>query len=286
MILFLATLVLSSPNLTCIEDNDALAKGMLDAVAAVFKDTPAIAFETEIRMRVQTVEVARKANVLLKRPNLARLELSGAGQDALIILDGTTSWHYIKASKGFVKSNQLGMAKLEPYGVGPMGTLFFARGVGALGPYLSDAVVTKDKLGEEECSVVRWKVGTEETSLWIGGNRLRQFRTTRSIDVNVFEQTLIFGAIDLSPTVASDAFAFTPPEGAHPISGGDESGFLDVGASAPEFTAMYVDGSEMKLSDFKGKPVLLNFWFYGCATCREEFPWLQKLHSNLQRVAC
>ena len=31
---------------------------------------------------------------------------------------------------------------------------------------------------------------------------------------------------------------------------------------APEFTGTGLDGKPVKLSDYRGKPVLLNFWFY------------------------
>jgi cytochrome oxidase Cu insertion factor (SCO1/SenC/PrrC family) len=37
---------------------------------------------------------------------------------------------------------------------------------------------------------------------------------------------------------------------------------LKDGTAAPDFTATGLDGKEVKLSSFKGKPVLLNFWFY------------------------
>lgn len=278
--LVLAGLLLSWSGLACGQDDVAKAKSSLDGVAAAMKDASAIAFDSEIRIKIETLEVVQKARVLLGRPNLARVELSGAGQDALILLDGSTSWHYIKAKNGFVQSAQLGTRKLEPYGVGPAGTLFFERGVGALLPYLSHATVTSEKLGEDDCLVVAWKVGTEETRVWTCANRLRRCRVTRSIDGNSFEQTISYGAFDLAPTVAPGAFVFVPPTGAHPLSAGDETKLLAIGTDAPDFAASHLDGKPMKLSDFCGKPVLLSFWFYSCATCREELPRLQKLSAE------
>ena len=35
----------------------------------------------------------------------------------------------------------------------------------------------------------------------------------------------------------------------------------DVGGTAPDFTLKDLDGDPVKLSDFRGKAVLLNFWF-------------------------
>lgn len=37
----------------------------------------------------------------------------------------------------------------------------------------------------------------------------------------------------------------------------------------------------MKLSDYRGKPVLLNFWATWCESCREEMPALQELSRRL-----
>jgi thiol-disulfide isomerase/thioredoxin len=45
---------------------------------------------------------------------------------------------------------------------------------------------------------------------------------------------------------------------------------------APAFSLKSLDGSQVSLKDFKGKPVLLVFWATWCPSCREELPWLEK----------
>ncbi len=40
------------------------------------------------------------------------------------------------------------------------------------------------------------------------------------------------------------------------------------------------DGAEMRLSDFKGKYVLVNFWATWCAPCRKEMPMLSELQTE------
>ena len=49
---------------------------------------------------------------------------------------------------------------------------------------------------------------------------------------------------------------------------------------APEVSVVSVaNGSTLKLSDLKGKVVLLNFWATWCPPCREEIPSMMKLNS-------
>jgi peroxiredoxin len=42
---------------------------------------------------------------------------------------------------------------------------------------------------------------------------------------------------------------------------------------APDFSLNNAPGGPVKLSDFRGKVVLLNFWVFDCAACRVETPW-------------
>ena len=46
---------------------------------------------------------------------------------------------------------------------------------------------------------------------------------------------------------------------------------------APGFEAKALDGENLRLADLKGKVVVLNFWYIGCAPCRVEIPGLNKL---------
>jgi thiol-disulfide isomerase/thioredoxin len=42
---------------------------------------------------------------------------------------------------------------------------------------------------------------------------------------------------------------------------------------APDFTLQSLEGKTVSLSDFRGKPVVLNFWATWCEPCKIEMPW-------------
>ncbi len=46
-------------------------------------------------------------------------------------------------------------------------------------------------------------------------------------------------------------------------------------AEVPDFTLQTLDGETVSLSDYRGQPVVLNFWATWCGPCREEMPLLQ-----------
>jgi cytochrome c biogenesis protein CcmG, thiol:disulfide interchange protein DsbE len=47
------------------------------------------------------------------------------------------------------------------------------------------------------------------------------------------------------------------------------------GSVAPDFSLADLDGNPIRLSELRGRPVVLNFWASWCGPCVEEFPLLQ-----------
>jgi len=53
-----------------------------------------------------------------------------------------------------------------------------------------------------------------------------------------------------------------------------------VGNVAPDFVLQTLDGKNLKLSDLRGKAVLLNFWATYCGPCKIEMPWFVELQKE------
>jgi len=52
------------------------------------------------------------------------------------------------------------------------------------------------------------------------------------------------------------------------------------GSAAPDFELKSLDGKQVRLSDYRGRAVLLNFWATWCAPCKIEMPWFVDLQKQ------
>jgi peroxiredoxin len=73
---------------------------------------------------------------------------------------------------------------------------------------------------------------------------------------------------------AMDKTTVTPETKSQTTSGNEG---LAIGAKAPDFELKTLAGETVKLSNLKGKKVMLNFWATWCPPCKEEMPAMEKL---------
>ena len=57
-----------------------------------------------------------------------------------------------------------------------------------------------------------------------------------------------------------------------------------TGQPAPDFALKSASGENLRLSEFRGEVVMINFWATWCGPCRQEMPLLDELYSRYHRV--
>jgi thiol-disulfide isomerase/thioredoxin len=76
--------------------------------------------------------------------------------------------------------------------------------------------------------------------------------------------------------------ALTPGSGTTPAASADTDAKETSleGKAAPAFTLVNLEGKKVSLKDYKGRPVLVNFWATWCAPCKLEMPWFEEFRQK------
>ena len=99
--------------------------------------------------------------------------------------------------------------------------------------------------------------------LWAGWHNLRERRLA-------MQQAEAHHVVLMPDKDGSDSSAAAPGSDAPTMRG----------KMAPGFTLATLDGKKVSLSDYKGRPVLVNFWATWCGPCKVEMPWFEQFHKQ------
>ena len=248
--------------------------------------------------------------VWMKKPNLFYVEMieENGKKHGILVGDGEYAWSYWPNGRPWFKGedydayqkSRLNVYMKEPappgrYSIGYAKILQKSVGPIIMNPAVFQAINNSsesiidwmqsrgiEKVGHEDCNVVEVSYANHQRSqyFWISkrDNLPRKLKdiVRASEDSNTQE---LWSKVTLNAEIPPEKFRWTPPEGWkqwYPPK--PEDRLLKPGQQAPDFELLSVDGSKIKLSDYRGKVVWLNFWRVGCPPCREEIPYLEKLY--------
>ena len=302
------------PSPAPVMENEPAARALYDQMIAALRAPQTLSFESQYQVAAGGVPIGRaRYKIWLKKPNQFRME--GFQRDeklgGVLIGDGQRSWLYWpngrpmyntedRAEYQKTKSNSY-MTKLTPQGRHSIGHEAGMLGVGIIMTILDlstfhgytdslqpliDAVAGRgtEKVGEEQCDVVEVSImaGQRTWKIWLSQRDHLPRKLLETVRVSheiVAEEA--WTDISIDGEIADDLFAWTPPDGWKewrlPTT---ESRLLKPGTPAPDFELMLADEKTFKLSDYRGKAVMLVFWRVGCPPCREEIVYLQKVHEK------
>ena len=105
---------------------------------------------------------------------------------------------------------------------------------------------------------------------------------TNGLTVSKYIQVIRYGEIKINEEIPAERFTFKPGEYDKQVPEFDPPTPQEyqrklIGRPAPEFAGEDMKGNPIKLSDFKGRVVLLDFWATWCGPCLMSLPGIQRL---------
>lgn len=273
---------------------DEKGEALFKEVEAATKAVSTLSADLAMSQKLDEREMKVTGKVSLKRPNKAQIDLNAPISQS-VVSDGKTTYQIMAGQKQYLKRNadpdgrDLGAGWALPV------TLFFNQDLSlfAGAPNAKPKHGGTEKIGGIEYQILEIQGGPEKTDLlrfYVSPDKIiTGFRATLKPDGREMKLDAFLNNVKLGAELDEKLFAYTPPADFKLFDPAkDQPNFeeklIAVGKPAPKFTLTSSTGSKVSLADaVKNKrAVLINFWFYHCGACREEFPHLQKLYTELK----
>lgn len=240
-------------------------------------------------------DTQERGTILLAKPDKTRVEITryrkpvdadrwiASGNGSTLVADGqqthTLVRHPQSAQVRTVNTPPNAAAK-APGGLDPLRGFFAVSQAGAENWLLgvqhwekAEYTVIEQTPADRERSGGRTAEREEKREIYIGADGLIHREVIHLIvEGKPVVREIALHDLRLDPTLRPDAFTFTPPAEATPVTPLAPQPLLAVGTVAPDFQVEDAEGRAVHLAEFRGKVVLLKFFATWCWTCKESLP--------------
>jgi len=238
----------------------------------------------------------------LKRSRFGRFEVvGGSGPLSLptVVADGSRRWIYNTRKKTYISTPfEAGMKPFPPglpRGLSIVLQAYLDAPAIVAGtcdaPWKASLESAKQSTADvdgEPCDVVAFNLAGEAITVSLAKETGLPRRVVEELMNGLIRITWDFKQVDLEAKLDDEFFRFRPPADAKDGTKGDATespgaGSLSLGDVAPDITGTSaISGKELKLSDYRGKVVLLDFWFEKCGACRSEGSRVSDMNDELR----
>jgi peroxiredoxin/outer membrane lipoprotein-sorting protein len=259
------------------------ARALLKKVAETYQSLSAAQFESEQFMestdRQSSTRRTSFSKAVISKPGKLRVETTGTGEPRVTISNGKTIWTF------FPESNEYTAISAGKQGLGQ-----WPAGYALLDQIREPARITGvGRVGDADCTKITMGRDNNHTrTIWID-LKTNFIRKDEAIDISMKDGgstrssqvfTLARMVDNLDPTI----FSFDPLK-THASERSElqkNAPLTSIGTLAQEFTLRDLDGTEVRLSELRGKVIVLDFWATWCAPCRASMPTTELLHRQLK----
>lgn len=275
-------LSLLPPRAACADEK---ASRLLKEVVAVYKAMRTLSADFAVHQELPGAPAMEMTGTFkAQKPNRFAIDCAGA-LSARMTSDGKSVLFLLKPQNAYAQMPANGQAmNLTVTTVAPL-TFFFNPGK-LLAPDTPTTYLGTETWEGTVYELVEQTLGPSVMRFFIAPNRvIARLKVHLEQGGQKQDVEAALRNIRLDAPLTPADFPTTPPKGTKPFEmptfGGKP---LFVGQEAPNFTLPRPTGGEITLAEaMQGKKaVLVTFWFYACATCRQEFPRLQALYKEFK----
>jgi peroxiredoxin len=148
-------------------------------------------------------------------------------------------------------------------------------------------IVQTDAIGNKGVTVEVSYYVTRQTNIPIGQLIKMEYTTGQIKETRIYDEYITdLKLFELTDNVFSkDRFTgYARQVQYNPKMKDDASPLLAIGSLAPNWELPLITGNKIKLSDLKGKVVVMDFWFKACIPCQQQMVDLQKLYTKYNKA--